>query len=193
MAEILSKDIPELAFMRAGIEKKYGRTISTSTDFEALSVTIERETGEFVSSSTLKRLWGYVSLRPVPRIATLDVLSRYLGHTSFAAFRRSLKDNPAFESGFFTTSLVSSTELSEGQKVKIGWAPDRLVLLEYLGNSTFRVVCSENSKFMEGDEFSTTQFMLGYPLFVDRIHRNGSWTPSYVAGKKEGLNYLSIE
>ena len=80
--------IPELAYLLRKVEERYGRSVKTSTDFEALSVTIEREIGEFISASTLKRLWGYVSLQPSPRIATLDVLSRYIGAGSFAGFSR---------------------------------------------------------------------------------------------------------
>ena len=188
----MEKQIPELACLLQKVEERYGRGVKTSTDFEALSVTIERETGEFISSSTLKRLWGYVSLQPSPRVATLDVLARFVGHASFSAFCQSLKSDPSFESGFFTTRFVVSDELSEGDSVVLGWAPNRLVKLLYLGNSSYRVVSSENSKLREGDEFSASQFMLGYPLFVDRIKRAGEFTPSYVAGKVEGLNYLEV-
>ncbi len=53
--------IPEIALLLEEVEKKYGRKVSTSTDFESLSVVIEHEIGEYLSSSTLKRLWGYVT------------------------------------------------------------------------------------------------------------------------------------
>ncbi len=188
----MEKQIPELAYLLQKVEERYGRGVNTSTDFEALSVTIEHETGEFISSSTLKRLWGYVSLQPSPRVATLDVLARFVGHASFSAFCKSLMSDPSFESGFFTTRFVVSDELDEGDTVVVGWAPNRLVRLLYLGNSAYRVISSENAKLREGDEFTASQFMLGYPLFVDRIMRAGEYTPSYVAGKIEGLNYLEV-
>lgn len=188
----MGKQIPELACLLQKVEERYGRSVNTSTDYEALSVTIEHETGEFISSSTLKRLWGYVSLQPSPRVATLDVLARFVGHTSFSAFCEALKSDPSFESGFFTTRFVVSDELVEGDTVTIGWMPNRLVRLQYLGDSSFRVISGENSKLQTGDEFTASQFMLGYPLFVDRILRAGEYTPSYVAGKIEGLNYLEV-
>ncbi len=186
------KQIPELAYLLKRVEDRYGRVVSTSTDFESLSVTIERETGDFISSSTLKRLWGYVSLHPAPRVATLDVLSRFVGCKSFADFRKSLKEDPAFVSGFFTAKFVSAADLCQGSMVLIGWAPDRLVKLEYLGDERFCVVSSENSQLIQGDTFTAAQFILGYPMFVDRILRDGQWTPSYVAGKTDGLNILEI-
>ena len=187
-----NKRIPELAYLLKKVEERYGRSVNTSTDFESLSVVIERETGEFISASTLKRLWGYVTLQPSPRVATLDVLARFTGAASFAAFCKALKTDPSFESGFFTARFVVSDELKEGDMVTIGWAPNRLVKLLYLGGSAYRVISSENAKLMVGDEFSVSQFMLGYPMFVDRILRGEEYTPSYVAGKTEGINYLEV-
>ena len=40
-----NKDIPELNYLLSQVEKQYGRRVATSTDFEALSVFIEHETG----------------------------------------------------------------------------------------------------------------------------------------------------
>ena len=75
---VIQKDMPELAYLLEEVEKKYGRRIATTTDFEALSVVIEHQAGEMLYSSTLKRLRGYVSLSPTPRVATLDILSRFV-------------------------------------------------------------------------------------------------------------------
>ena len=182
--------IPELAHLLTRVEARFGRSVRTTTDFEALSEAIESITGELLSASTLKRLWGYVSLHPSPRFSTLDVLCRYIGELSFSAYCRALKADPAFESAFFTTGFVSAEDLAPGAQLQIGWAPDRLVTLVCLGESRWRVERSENAKLQAGDEFAAAQFLLGYPLFIDRIWRDGAWTPSYVAGKWEGLNLL---
>ena len=88
--------MPELAYLLDEVEKKYGRRIATTTDFESLSVVIEHQTGELVSSSTLKRLWGYVSLNPTPRISTLDILSRFVGSRDFKMFCEELKESKSF-------------------------------------------------------------------------------------------------
>ena len=172
------------------VEERYGREVRTSTDFESLSIVIERDTGEFISASTLKRLWGYVSLHPVPRAATLDVLARFVGHASFSAFRQWLRDDPAYESDFFTTHFVSADEMVPGGRLVIGWDPNRAVTLTYLGESRWRVCRSENAKLQAGDEFAASQFLLGCPLFLDRVLRDGAYTPSYVAGKRNGLTVL---
>lgn len=42
--------MPELAYLLEEVEKKYGRRIATTTDFESLSVVIEHQIGELLSS-----------------------------------------------------------------------------------------------------------------------------------------------
>lgn len=182
--------IPEIAFLLKEVERKYGREVHTSTDFESLSVVIEREIKEYISSATLKRLWGYVSLRPAPRVATLDVLCRFIGFPSFNVWREELKHSPAFESGFFSTVCITSEELRPGEKILFGWEPNRLVTLLYEGNDIFTVLKSENAKLKADDRFRAAQFLLGYPLFIDHIDRADGPTPSYVAGKTNGLNRI---
>jgi hypothetical protein len=185
--------MPELAYLLEEVEKKYGRRIATTTDFESLSVVIEHQIGELLSSSTLKRLWGYVSLNPTPRVATLDILSRFVGQKNFKAFCESLKNSKAFVSTFFTAKYQTVAELASGVSVTVGWAPNRLVRLNYLGDFQFEVVSSENSQLLQGDRFELSEIIVGYPLYISRILRDGEYTPSYVAGQQGGINLLKVE
>ncbi|MBQ0127571.1 MAG: hypothetical protein MJY91_08845 [Bacteroidales bacterium] len=186
------KMIPGTGFLLQEIQRKYGKRIATSTDFESLSNNIMEVTRESISSSTLKRLWGYVTLSPRPRASTLDILSRYLGFKDFNAFRSDIKKREISGSNFFETSYISVNDLNEGDCVTIGWAPDRLVKLRYQGNFSFMVESSQNSKLEPGDRFEMTTLMIGYPLFIYRILRNGEYTQSYIAGKDTGINILKI-
>ena len=185
--------MPELAYLLEEVEKKYGRRIATTTDFESLSVVIEHQIGELLSSSTLKRLWGYVSLNPTPRVATLDILSRFVGHKNFKAFCESLRDSKAFVSTFFTARYQTVAELTPGVTVTIGWVPNRLVRLTYQGDFQFEVVSSDNSQLLPGDRFELSEIIVGYPLYISRILRDGEYTPSYVAGQQGGINLLKVE
>ena len=183
--------IPELAELLRQVESKFARRLSTTADFEVLSMVIEREIGVVVSSSTLKRLWGYVSYTSVPRIATLDTLSRYAGYPDFKSFCEQLKASGATVSAFFTTSVLLASSLSEGAAVRIGWAPNRVVDLKFLGENQFEVVSVRNAKLKEGDRFESSEFILGVPLFIGAVVRaDGTVTPPYVAGKAEGINLL---
>ena len=184
--------IPELTCLLQEVEKTYGRHLDTSADFESLSVVIEMKINELISASTLKRLWGYVRLRPTPRLATLDILSRFIGHRDFKAFCEALKKTPGFESEFFGSEHIDASRLTKGQKVTICWNPNREVTLQHLGSAMFRVLESRNSKLMESDEFEVSSFIKGYPLFVSRILRNGEYTLSYIAGREGGLTSIRL-
>ena len=186
----MSKEIPELKYLLSEVEKKYGRGVNTTTDFEALSVVIEHDINERLSSSTLKRLWGYVSNNSSPSLTTLNILSRYVGTRDFRAFCEDLMKRDLQESGFFTTSFILTSGLEKGARLRIGWNPDRLVLLEYQGDFLFRVLQNLNSSLQEGDEFEASSFFLGYPLYIPRILRDGDYTPSYIAGSVNGLTTL---
>lgn len=188
----MSKEIPELKFLLAEVEKTYGRSVSTTTDFEALSVVIERDINEMISSSTLKRLWGYVSNNSSPSLTTLNILSRFIGQKDFRTFCESLKKMELFESSFFTSTFISASDLEPGAIVRIGWNPDRVVHLEYLGSFHFRVQRNYNSSLQAGDEFDISSFFLGYPLYIPRILRGGQYTPSYIAGSVNGLTTLEL-
>ena len=188
----MAKIVPELNYLLAEVEKRYGRRLSTSADFEALSVVVEHESGEMISASTLKRLWGYVTLKPTPRISTLNVLSRYVGKRDFNTFKQSILNDEHYVSNFFSVKKVCTIDLKKGAEVLIGWAPNRLVTLRYDGDSNYTVIKSENSKLLEGDKFQAESFMIGYPLYIPRILRSGEYTLSYIAGTQEGLNRVDV-
>lgn len=184
--------IPELNYLLQLVEKHYNSKISTTTDFEALSTNIENETGELLSVSTLKRLFGYVNMRPLPRKSTLDILSRYIGHNNYEEFRKRIKDSMSSNSMFFSTKVIYSSALKPGTRIMIGWSPDRIVTLEHIGNEEFTVLESVNSHLKAGDRFKQVSFMMEQPLFISEIIRDGACTPPYIAGLQGGLNLLEL-
>ena len=186
------KEIPELQYLLELVEKQYGRKLSTTTDFESLSVIIEKATGDLLSSSTLKRLYGYVSLNTVPRKTTLDILSRFIGNRDYETFRISLSNDPQFSSRFFSAKTVTTSELKAGDRLRIGWPANRIVTVNYLGDDLFEVDTSVNASLVKGDRFRQVSFMKGYPLYLSRILRDGDYTPAYVAGMNSGLNLIEI-
>ena len=186
------KEIPELQYLLELVEKQYGRKLSTTTDFESLSVIIEKATGDLLSSSTLKRLYGYVSLNTVPRKTTLDILSRFIGNRDYETFRISFSNDPQFSSRFFSAKTVTTSELKAGDRLRIGWPANRIVTLNYLGDDLFEVDTSVNASLVKGDRVRQVSFMKGYPLYLSRILRDGDYTPAYVAGMNSGLNLIEI-
>lgn len=70
---------------------KFGRTIESSTDFDALSIAIQQNISETLSSSTLKRVFGYVKYDAESSTTTLSILSRYAGYAGWSDFCRNFR------------------------------------------------------------------------------------------------------
>lgn len=187
----MSQERAKINYLIHQVEIYHKRPIKTTVHFEALSAVIEHQTGERISASTLKRLWGYVADRHAPREYTLDVLAKYIGHSNFREFCKKISDDNGENSDFFTIFQIATTDLSTNDKVEIGWSPDRYLILKYLGDNRFRVDTSQNSKLAVGDEFIITNFMLTYPLYIPSVNRNGEILPSFVGGKSGGLTILA--
>ena len=183
---------PEIEELKTLVEQKYGKLLATTTDFEEFSYHLEKVTGRCISASTFKRLYGYVSDDHKPRIATLDVLAQYLEHQNYMTFTQWLKTSTRYNSSFFKANQLVSGDLRKGQHVAIGWSPNRYLELLYLGNSTYEVEKSVNSKLLVGDRFITGCFIKEQPLFLPFIERGGERTASFVAGRNGGLTIINI-
>ncbi len=186
----MDRQIPEINYLMSLVERKFHKSVKTSTDFHSLSLEIEEATGERISASTLKRIWRYVNMTPTPRPATLDILAKYIGHKDYRTFCDDLKNSKAIQSMFFTADFISSGDLKPDARIEIGWEPDRIVTLKHLGNGLFEVESAHNSKLEAGDRFETATFIKGSPLYISRILRNGAYTPPYIAGRQGGINHL---
>ena len=72
--------------LRQAVEAKFCHKLRTPKDFDLLAETLTECLGERVSTSTLKRIWGYVSTTSMPRIGTLDVLAQFVGADDWENF-----------------------------------------------------------------------------------------------------------
>ena len=183
---------PEIEELKSLVEQKFEKILSTTTDFEEFSYYLEKEVGTRVSASTLKRLYGYVSDEHKPRMVTLDALAKYIGHKNYMAFCQWLKTSTKYNSSFFKANQLVSSDLTEGAQIAIGWSPNRVLQLRYLGNSSYEIEASENSKLKQGDRFVTGCFIKEQPLFLPYIERDGERTASFVAGRNGGLTMIRI-
>ena len=183
---------PEIEELKSLVEQKFEKILSTTTHFEEFSYYLEKEVGTRVSASTLKRLYGYVSDEHKPRMVTLDALAKYIGHKNYMAFCQWLKTSTKYNSSFFKANQLVSSDLTEGAQIAIGWSPNRVLQLRYLGNSTYEIEASENSKLKQGDRFVTGCFIKEQPLFLPYIERDGERTASFVAGRNGGLTMIRI-
>lgn len=175
------------------MEQKYGKALSTTTDFEEFSLRLRMTKAKNISASTMKRLYGYVGDEHKPRVLTLDTLAQYVGHADFKEFVFWLKRSPRYNSSFFLADQLTSNCLAIGTNILVGWSPNRMLTLRYEGNSTYVVVAAENSKLLPGDRFVTGCFIKGQPLYLPYIERGGEHTSPFVAGRNGGISVLRVE
>ena len=96
--------------LRQCAEDTIGTKMRTPKDFESLSECIYQKTHQRVSSSTLKRLWGYLSSDTVPRQSTLDILAQFVGYADYDIFCLTYEeDETAQEPDVETEELAPTT------------------------------------------------------------------------------------
>jgi len=190
----VSVNIPEITALRSRVEEKYGEPLETHNGFILLVGAIEAEVREHVSESTLERMWGY-STREAAYISlrTLNVLSRYVGASSWKGFCEDLKTSSQVESEEFSGDSIVTAALSAGKRLQLGWLPDRMITVEYRGMNRFVVIESLNSSLRPGDSFECLQIQVGRPLYLDRFRRVGAdGEARYVAGERSGLTLVKV-
>ena len=188
-------DRPEIYELRLRIEASIKRKIETPADFDFLRGIIWERTHEQISTSTLKRLWGYVDGIDNARNSTLNVLSKALGYESWDAFILKLKSENMDNSDLVMSESVSSGDLKIGDMLMIAWQPNRVCRLKYLGDNQFEVMESQNSKLKVGDTFRCGLFILGEPVYINDLRQNnGTGEPKlFVIGNKSGLTKLRVK
>ena len=82
-----------IQLLRLRVEDELGTPMRTPKDFDALSESIFQKVHLQLSSSTLKRIWGYLATASLPRQSSLDVLAQYVGYANFQAFCQSQESN----------------------------------------------------------------------------------------------------
>ena len=173
------------------VETVTGRKVQTPRDFEFLTHQIKGFTNESISISTLKRLWGYTNSNYKFSKYTLDILSRMVGYSCYDAFLEEKNEIPS--SQFFINHKLFSEALEPGERIKLTWKPERVVVVEYKGNNKFVVRSSEKSKLLAGDSFHCNQFMEGEPLIMTHVIRDGMTPCDYICGKQEGIRWSFVE
>ena len=118
---------------------------------------------------------------------------QYIGHADYKDFVCWLKNSTLYNSSFFMADQLTSSQLTAGTELVIGWSPNRMLTLRYLGESLYEVVTTENSKLLCGDRFVTGCFIKGQPLLLPYVERDGARTMPFVAGRHGGLTVVRLK
>lgn len=172
------------------IEEALGRSVHTPKDFDMLSRRIFDRTGELLSRNTLRRIWGRISGDVTPRCTTLDILSRFIGYSSYRSFvDGSQLDEGDSSTPFFGRRLSAVNGLAHGDRLRLTWQPGRVCDVEYNGSLHFRVIHSENTKLKEGDTFLCSLIIEGQPLYLEQLEQGNNPPTAYICGKQGGVRF----
>ncbi len=176
--------------LRKRIEAMSGIEPKTPRHFESLAALIFARTKQKLSSTTLKRLWGYIEKGSDSQIrsSTLDILAQYVGYVSWKAFCGVNANEEG--SSFLTTKELRVCNIAVHTIIRLLWEPDRCVSIRYEGSDLFTVVESINSKLTAGDTFHCSGFVENQPLIMTELNHEGMPPCSYICGKAGGIKFV---
>ena len=180
--------------LRSDVETALNKKLCTPKDFEFLRERIYARLHVLISRTTLMRIWGYIEKDVQPRVSTLNILSQFLGYKDWESFQENaMLPKEQQSSPVMSRKLSVNSDLYIGEKLRLTWQPDRVCDVEYLGNLSFRVIASENTRIQPGNTFQCSLIVEGEPLYLDNLRKgddSSSAEPiAYVCGKKTGVNY----
>ena len=188
---------PQIIALRNEVERTFGK-ITSHSYLQKLSEEIEQKCKEHISVSTLERFWNY-STRNATNISVriLDIISCFVGADSWEDFCNKYNKESNKESELFENKeTINSSTLKEGTRIKIGWLPDRICEVEYMGDNRFVATHTENSSIKPGDSFKCLQMEQGRELYMDCFTREGeemnNSTARYVVGQSSGITIIGI-
>lgn len=171
------------------IETALNRQMQTPKDFEYLRERLYARLHVMMSRTTLMRIWGYVEEGVQPRVSTLNILSQFLGYKDWSGFQENAKLPKEQQSSPIMSRRLSVSELIRGDRLRLTWLPERVCDIEYLGDLSFQVIASENTRLQAGDTFQCSLIIEGEPLYLDNLKQGDNQPTAYVCGKKTGVYF----
>ena len=168
-------------------------------EFKQLSQLIFEATHERISTTTLKRMWGYITDRQSePRVTTLDATAKLAGFGSYEQFKQmgggvifSKQEEPHSE--MFFSNGCDCAQLAPNEEIIITWQPNRRCRIRHIKEYRFEVVEVENAKLCVGDTFDCPCIINGEKLIVDNLCHKGITGLSYLAGKQGGVFFERVK
>ena len=188
-------DNQQVKELREEVEKIVGK-ISGHNKFIELTSLIEEKCKEHVSITTLERLWGY-STRNANNMSEriLDIIAKFVDAKDWHHFCHTPRNNKESEL-FRNDSVINCSKLEKGTRLRLGWMPDRICEIEYLGNNRFIATRTENTSIKQGDSFSCLLIQKGRELYMDYFTHSGERVNDsnarYVVGQINGLSIVEF-
>lgn len=173
------------------IREKFNCEIQYSQQCEALALAIKESTGHSLSTTTLKRMLGFVNGPARPRQSSLDIIAQYVGYDNYSLLAKDVGEDTEI-SDFRAVDNITSDDLTIGEQIQLTYAPNRTLILSYMGNNKYLVNKSNGGKLLQGDKLLIAGFYMGFELLIVDVERNGKHLGSYIAAKQGGLTSVEI-
>jgi len=178
------------------VEVAFGRKMKSPRDFEWLSTELNARQGVQVSTTTLKRLWGYLTSTTSPRRFTLDSLARAVGYRDYDHFVHKGQGSGLDESPsdvVLSKRLNVARDLAVRDRVLLSWHPGRECVVRYLDRNQFVVEQSTNTRLLPGNTFDCGLMIEDEPLYIDNLVQQDGMPKGYVCGKVGGIHFEVIK
>lgn len=185
-----AKQDNEIKALKSALEEALGMKVETPRHFDMLRKMVFNRTSEYISTSTLKRIWGYIGFSINTRTTTLSLLARTIGYKDWEDFRKRNEkgggEKKIPSSPKFGRSINVKRDLKTGDTIKLYWNPGRKCTVNYLGNMKFEVLESEKTRLVAGTTFYCHLIVAGHPLYLSEV-KIGTGDPcAYMCGKLHG-------
>lgn len=152
---------------------------------------IKESTGHALSTTTLKRMLGFVNGPARPRQSSLDIIAQYVGYENYGLLAKDIGEDSEI-SDFRAVDNITSDDLTVGEQIQLTYAPNRTLVLSYMGNNKYLINKSNGGKLQKGDKLLIAGFYIGFELLIVDVERNGNHLGSYIAAKQGGLTSVEI-
>lgn len=180
----------EVTALRKHIEEAFGQKITGPKSYDALQNFISRRTGQYISTTTLKRIWGYIDEPLKTRETTLSLLAQSIGYTDWKNFinRREghTVEKAVQSSPHFGRNIDVLKDLKADDELILYWNPGRECHVRYLGDMRFEVLASAKTRLKPGTTFVCHLILAGHPLYLSSVVVGNSAPMAYICGKLNG-------
>lgn len=167
-----------------------GCDVTTPAGAMKLQLDIHARTGELLSVNTVKRLTGVIDYAGEPRVTTLDIVARYLGHDSWQTLAAVVNNRVSRFGG--DSPFVDAAALPADSRMELAWEPGRRVVARHLGRGLYRVESVTAAKLAAGDLMRLSQLAPGFPLVASSVVRDGADLGVYTAADELGLTLVDV-
>lgn len=178
--------------VRKLLEEKFGRKIRYPKDCESLALQMNEAATQRISASTLKRLFGFITPTTSPSLYTLDTVAMFLGFADWESLQIQLMQQSDSTFSGSISDIIRSEDIKPGTILEIGYARSKTITIQCTMPNEYIVIKSENSSLKENDHLHISVMAVNYPLMVGKVTRDLLSLGPYIAGKRNGVDFIRI-